>query len=117
MSLSFYSNIPIIATLSIIKDYVHNNDQFTKKTSIAQEKFLDLIHLALRTTWYTFNFQLYQKTDSVAIGGPASSTTVEIYMFTHKHTAISTALHPPTVWQLFVHNFHPNIKFTMEETK
>ena len=101
----------------IIKDYVHNNDQFTKKTFIPQEKFLDLINLALRTTWYTFNFRFYQKTDGVVIGGPASSTTVEIYMQAHKHTAISTALHLPTVWQLFVHNFHPKIKFTMEETK
>ena len=117
MSLSFYNNIPIIDTLSIIKDYVHNDDQFTKKTAIPQEKFLDLINLALRATWYTFNFQFYQKTDDVAMGGPASSTTVDIYMQARKHTAISMALHPPTVWQIVLNNFHPNIKFIMKETK
>ena len=29
-----YTNIPIIDTLNIIKDYVNNDDQFTRKTAI-----------------------------------------------------------------------------------
>ena len=77
---SFYTNIPIIDTLNIIKDYVNNDDQFTRKTAIPQGKFLDLVHLVLTTTWYTFNSQFYQQTDGVAMGDPASSTTAEIYM-------------------------------------
>ena len=68
---SLYRNIPIIDTLSIIKDYVNNNDQFTRKTAIPQDKFLDLVHLVLTTTWYTFNSQFYQQTNGVAVGGPA----------------------------------------------
>ena len=66
--------------------------------------------------------------------GPASSTTAEIYMQAHEHTAISMPLHPPKVWEQFVddvysvfihshlenifhriNNLHQNIKFTMEE--
>ena len=74
---SLYTNIPIIDTLNIIKDYVNNDDQFTRKTAIPQDKFLDLVHLVLTTTWYTFNSQFYQQTDGVAMGGPASSTTAE----------------------------------------
>ena len=68
------------------------------------------------------------------MGGTVSSTTAEIYMQAHERTAISTALHPPKVWELFVddvysivkrthfqnffnhiNNLHQNIKFTMEE--
>ena len=56
---SFHTNTPIIDTLNIIKDYVNNDDQFTRKTAIPQDKFLDLIHLVLTTTWYTFNSQFY----------------------------------------------------------
>ena len=44
---SLYTNIPIIDTLNIIKDYVNNDDQFTRKTAIPQDKFLDLVHLVL----------------------------------------------------------------------
>ena len=130
---SLYTSIPIIHTLNIIKDYV-NDDQFTRKTAIPQDKFFDLVNLVLTTAWYTFNCQFYQKTDGVAMGGPASSTIAEIYMQAHERTAISTALHPPKVWERFVddvysilkrthlenvfqhiNNLHQNIKFTMEE--
>ena len=33
--------------------------------------------------------------------GQASSTTAEIYMQSHEHTAISRALQPPKVWERF----------------
>ena len=75
-----------------------------------------------------------KKNDGVAIGGPASSTAAEIYMQAHEHTAISTALHPPKVWERFlddaysilkrkhlenffhhINNLHQNFKFNMEE--
>ena len=104
-----YTNIPIIDTLNIIKDYVNNTDQFTRKTAIPQDKFLDLVHLVLKTTWYTFNSQFYQQTDGVAMGGPASSITTEIYMQAYECTPITTALHPPKVWERFVDgNFFPS---------
>ena len=131
---SLYTNIPIIDTLNIIKDYVNNDDQFTRKTAIPQDKFLDLVHLVLTTTWYTFNSQFYQQTDGVAMVGLASSTTAEIYMQAYERTAITTTLYPPKVWERFVdgvysilqcthlenffhhiNNLHQNIKFTMEE--
>ena len=92
---SLYTNIPIIDTLNIIKDHVHSDDQFTGRTAIRQDKFLDLVNLVLTTTWCTFKSQFYQQTDGVAMGGPASSNTTEIYMQVHESTAISTALHPP----------------------
>ena len=65
--ISLYTNVPIIDTL--IKDYVNNDDQFTRETAIPQDKFLDLVHLVLTTTWYTFNSQFYQQTDGVTMGG------------------------------------------------
>ena len=52
---SMYTNIPVIETLKIIKDYVNNDHQFTRKTATTQDKFFDLHSLVLTTTWYTFN--------------------------------------------------------------
>ena len=72
-----YMNIPMIDKLNIIKDYVNNDNHFNH---FNRDEFLDLVHLVLTTTWYTFNSQFYQQTDSLAMGGPASSTTAEIYM-------------------------------------
>ena len=64
---SLYTNIPIIDTLNIIKDYIHSDDQFARKTATPQDKFLDLVHLVLTTTWYTFNTQFYQQTELMAL--------------------------------------------------
>ena len=47
---ALYTNIPIIDMTYIIKDSV-NNDQFTRKTAITQDKFLELVNLVLKTTW------------------------------------------------------------------
>ena len=131
---SLYTNIPRVDTLNIIKDYVNNDDQFTRKTAIPQDEFLDLAHLVLTTTWYTFDSQFYQQTDGVAMGSPASSTSAEIYMEAYERSAITTILHPPKVWKQFfddiysilkhthgenffhhINNLHQNIKFSMEE--
>ena len=62
------------------------------------------------------------------MGGPASSTTAEIYMYPHERTVISTALHSPKVWEQFIYDFysilktkhlenilHQTIKFAMGE--
>ena len=43
---SLCTNIPITDTLNI-SNYVNNDDQFTRKTSIRQDKFLDLVYLVL----------------------------------------------------------------------
>ena len=48
-----YKNIPIIDSLNLTKDYVNNDDQFTRKTAITQDKSLDLTNVVLTTTWYT----------------------------------------------------------------
>ena len=72
-----YTNIHIIETLSKIKDYVNNDNQFTRKTALPQDDYLDLVNLVLTTTWYTFNSHYYQQHDAVAMGGPASSTRAE----------------------------------------
>ena len=42
-----YTNIPITDMLNIIKDYVFNDDQYTRKTAIPEDKFLDLVNLVL----------------------------------------------------------------------
>ena len=94
---SLYTNIPIIDSLNIIKNYINNDDQCTRKRAIPQDKFLDLVYLILRSTWYTFNSQFYEQTDSVAMGDPTSSTTAESYMQAYESTVIPMALHPPKV--------------------
>ena len=50
------------------------------------------------------------------MGGPASSTTAEIYMQAYERTAITTTLYPPKVWERFVDDFYSILKRTYLET-
>ena len=95
--ISLYTNIPATDTLNIIKDYVNNDYQFTGKSAIPQDMFLDLVNLVLTTTWHAFSSQFYKQTDGVAMRGTASSTTAEICAQAHEQTPISMALHHPKV--------------------
>ena len=46
------------------------------------------------------------------MGGPASSTTADIYMQAHEQTAISMKLHAPKVWEHFIDEFYAILKQT-----
>ena len=46
------------------------------------------------------------------MGGPAFSTTAEIYMQAYERTAMTTALHPPKVWERFVDDVYSILKRT-----
>ena len=46
------------------------------------------------------------------MGGPASSTTTEIYVQAHERNAISTALHTTKVWEGFADDFYSILKHT-----
>ena len=105
-----YTSIPTTDTLNIIKNHVINEDQFTRKTAIAQDKFLDIANLVLTSTWCTFDSQFYQQTDNVSMGG--SATLTEIYIQSHEHTAISTALRPLKNWERVVDDVYPVLKRT-----
>lgn len=75
------AGVPILPLLPIkfnlIKDYVNNVDNVTRKIAIPEDKSIDLVNLVLRTIWDTFNSKFKQQTDGAAIGGPGSSTTAE----------------------------------------
>ena len=64
----------------------------------------------------TLRKRLYLKTSNAmggwegGLGGPASSTTTEIYVETHEHTAISTALQPPKVCGRFFYDVYSVLK-------
>ena len=83
---------PTIDTQNINKDYGNNDDEFTRKTAIPQDKILNPVSLALTTIWYFFNSQFYRQPDGVTMGRPASSITSEKRIQAHEQNAISTAL-------------------------
>ena len=99
---SFYTTIPIDQTLLIIEDLPQHDDKLADRTPLSPNQILDLLNILLRTTYFKFNDQFYQKTDGAAMGGQTSAIVSEIYMQTPEITAITTADHPPEILERHV---------------
>ena len=93
---------PIDQALLIIEDLLQNDDKLADRTPLSPNQILDLLNILLRTTYFKFNDQFYQQTDRAAMGGPTSAIVSEIYMQALEMTAITTADHPPKIWERHV---------------
>ena len=132
--ISLYTTIPIDQALLIIKDLLEHDDKLADRTLLSPRQILDLLDILLRTTGFKFNGDFYQQTDRAAMGGPTSAIISEIYMQSLETTAITTADHPPKVWERHIddvfsivlkiylqellehiNNLHPQTQFTKEE--
>ena len=99
---SLYTNIPITDALLVIKDLLNNDNTLQDRTNLLPDQILELLEFLLRTTYFIFNGEFHQRTDGVAMGGPASSVVAEIYMISIETTAITTADTPPRIWERHV---------------
>ena len=96
---SLYTTIPIDQALLIIRDLPEHDQKLADRTLLSPKQILDLLDILLRTTYFKFNGDFYQQTDGAAMGGPTSAIVSEIYMQSLETTAITTADHPPKVWE------------------
>ena len=131
---SLYTTILIDQALLIIEDLLQHDDKLADRTPLTPNQILDLLSILLRTTYFKFNDQFYQQTDGAAMGGPTSAIVSEIYMQALEMTAITTADHPPKIWERHVddvfsviqrnylqellhhiNSLHPQTQFTKEE--
>ena len=99
---SLYTTIPIYQEFLIIENLPQHDDMLTDRTSLSPNQILHLLNILLRTTYFKFNDQFYQQTDGAAMGGPTSAIVSEIYMQALEMTAITTANHPPKIWERHV---------------
>ena len=76
----FYYVFCYIRNVSIEDGKIIKNNQFFRKMSILQDRFLDIVNLILITTLNTLDSEFYKQTGGNAMGGPASSPTAEIYI-------------------------------------
>ena len=131
---SLYTTIPIDQALLVIRDLLEHAQKLADRTLLSPKQILDLPDILLRTTYFKFNGDFYQQTDGAAMGGPTSAIVSEIYMQSLETTAITTADHPPKIWECHVddvfsivhkaylqellehiNNLHPQTQFTKEE--
>ena len=99
---SLYTNIPIIDTLNIIKDCINNDDLFTMKTAIPEDKFL-----VLQPQWKFVCRLMNVLQEPLHCTFCLERFVDDVYSII-KRTHLENFFHR-------IQNLHQKIRFTMEE--
>ncbi|KAK5648492.1 hypothetical protein RI129_003384 [Pyrocoelia pectoralis] len=126
---SMYTNIP----LELVTSSLHNNWKLIKKhTSIPKNEFIEAIKFVLKSTYFTFQNQLYSQTQGLAMGQPLSSIIADL-VIGDIEVNILKDFHNITMYHRYVddiiviahsdqvnnilnkfNNVHPLLEFTLE---
>ena len=100
------------------------------------EHVTSLLEFCLKTTYFQFQGRFYEQLHGAAMASPISPIVANLYMEDFGTKAISSAVHPPSLWKRFVddtfvvtessrkeeflnhiNNMDPHIQFTTEDAK
>ena len=132
---SLFTNEPLEETIQLLADKAFINDWFNETYHLNLNKLdlVDLLRAATKDQLFTFNGQLYEQTDGVAMGSPLGPLLANAFMCSIEET-LEREGKMPTYYKRFVDdtltimpnkasadNFldilnqcHSSIKFTME---
>ena len=126
----------VLAKKSSDKSDVHLDENLKEITPMSPQQIILLFKTIVKTTYFSFNRNLYTQVDGLAIGAATSGFAANLFMEHLEARALATFATPPTIWLRFVddtfakllkidveaflhhlNNQHPRIKFTTEEEK
>ena len=131
---SLFTNVPLDEALQVIQDRLNQYTSLAERTRLSPDSITRLLELCLRSTYFSFQEELYEQTEGAAMGSPVSSVVANIYMEHFEDLAVTTAPDPLRVWKRYVddtfciwkkttvqetlshlNGIRPTIQFTVEE--
>ena len=99
---SLFTNVPIDGALKVIKERLNEGETLSERTALEPEQVTHLLEICLRTTYFSFRGEFYQRKDGAAMGSPVSPVVANIYMEMFEELALKTASHAPRIWKRYV---------------
>ena len=131
---SLFTNVPLDFTIELILDKVYN-DQLVN-TKLQREELRELLNLCTKEMHFSFNGQIFQQVDGVAMGNPLGPVLANIFMVELECQINPTLKDKMPLWFRYVddtftfikdneiqnvlnvlNSFHADIKFTHEIEK
>ena len=134
--ISLFTNIPVDYTIDLILDKLFDNDTDFVLKGIDKNNMRKLLKWTVQGGAFSFNGELFEQTDGVAMGGSLSCLMADVLMNHLVDKALSRTLsnHKPSIFYRYVddcfavfdsldsikifcdslNEVHPNIKFTTE---
>ena len=115
---------------TIIRNKLELDPELHNRTTMKVEHITSLLKFCLKTTYFQFQGRFYEQLHGAAMGPPISPIVANLYMEDFETKAISSVVHPPSIWKRFViessrkeeflghiNNMDPHIQFTTEDAK
>ena len=128
--------MPIESAITIIRNKLELDPELHNRTAMKVEHITSLLEFCLKTTYFQFQDRFYEQLQGAAMRSPISPIVANLYMEDFEIRAISSAVHPPSIWKRFVddtfvviessrkeefldhiNNMDPHIQFTTEDAK
>ena len=128
---NLFTNVPLEDTINIIMKKVYEENVIKTFFTPIELKFL--LHLCTKEVLFSFNGNLYQQIDGIAMGSPLGSIIANIFMCQLENILMPTLNKFMTPWKRYVddtfafadpakinnileilNSYHPNIQFTYE---
>ena len=128
---SLFTYVPLDFTINVILRRIYNENEI--HTNIKKSEMKELLLLCTKNVHFTFNNDIYQQCDGVAMGSPLGPVIAGIFMVELERTLLPRLTEYMTPWKRYVddtiatrkltsidhvlmilNTFHKNIKFTYE---
>ncbi|XP_035701311.1 uncharacterized protein LOC110862299 [Folsomia candida] len=132
---SLFTKVPIPETLIYIEKLLKKYKDLDKLTTLTVQDIMELLEICLSSTYFKYNGQYYRQKEGAAMGSPLSPIIAELFLQMLENSIIKN-FRDIILWRRYVddviaiirqrrnkkilqeiNNFHPSIKFTIEEEK
>ena len=107
---SLFTYVPLDFTIDVILRRIYNENEI--HTNIKRSEMKELLLLCIKNVHFTFNNDIYQQCDGVAMGSPLGPVIAGIFMAELERTLFPRLMEYMTPWKRYVDDTIATIKLT-----
>ena len=77
---SLFTNVPTEETVDVIHRKLAELEDLVERTPLSPGRIAELLQLCLKSTYFSYNGELYEQREGAAMGSPVSAVVATLYM-------------------------------------
>ena len=97
---ALFTSVHIDPALNIIKDLLEQDDNLSNRTVLSVQNITELLGFCLHNTYFSFQNNIYEQVEGVAMASPVSLIVANLYMQHFEGEALRSASQPQVLVQV-----------------